>query len=1742
MPVDTRSEALAWERVTFLALLSSSVCLAQFVIPDGGLPEAKVGEVTITFTPNGAFVASRDGIQFMDGGLGFATKGHERWGEQIRGSKPPDTSLLSKPEGDREMLIFFGVLRDTHGKGVLKFQQQVSVEDEGLHFEYLLHPIEPIGLDRLGITCHSPVRRLAGKRLEFLPGFLDLPFPIDFPRADGGGYVGRAVSRRVIIARDSPYEVALSADKPFEWMVFDDREWQLSIYRVWLNFAAPRKGVPAEGLKLAFDVAFGDHTALLQDEPDDQGKQAAPEPAPLRAILSQTQPSLPTAPIRKTGVTWNPDGSLTIWDLGTRVAEVSLVADTGDEPGQTPTFQSHFAASEAEEIRDVAGTGHRGDLTFRGTLGRSASTGLLQYRQHVRQTGQGFKIQYTLAATDALVKQLKETPNSFRAGIAVFLRSDAFSDESVSSPAPSILSAASCGALRIDAVAPGAAPWTASTSHKWSSNASLLEVGDIPAWTRFCSLLYTSRLEPRSPSFLIWRLLCQETRRQIGAVARGRVEQKDPPQETLDRLNTVLDCMALYQEGCFPNVQALLQVEGLLRKGRARADLPTRRLQRLNRLLFEAAYQTEITASTNAQLHLALLPWPTAEPVRATQPAGKATDPPDALPKPKSNDSPAPEPLRALTFELDLRLVPTAQAETVAAAPPQPVRPTSSTRATRPGRNVGWAAPTTGLSSKAVLILPDDTSSRGDWQGKYGTYAYILCGRYSPRSLEGGIGWPIKHRIYTGNPSDPARKWVSSLDASRIRSTLWNPIEQNRQFSVWDDHGEVYPRGKGPDLFIDLEVPKGPFCLGLYFMESDWIQYRAYTVSIFAALSPDRHGLPTVPSHASRPDQHGLPTVPPDAPTPDQRGLLTVPPTSSHRLLARTTVHDFFDGTYKRFLVLGPQELTIKIARNDSTNATLAGLFLDRAPTLLPIPTTSKLAGDIPVPNPSDPGTSTSPESRGKPLQRVTPPAKLVDDVHVADPSASGTSTSQPPRGKPLQRVTSPSPSGRVALPPDPSTPVGSSPQTPAILNLIDSYNALRRLQTQAQADFHELVFRREALDELRDKTELSLKQNLPPADLAAALWMLWQCQEQLFAPKHTTSELLEQWTQATNETSNRQRRVALLRATADRLFALADLDASELVHDSYVEALAQSGTTAEKRAGDTVENALKDIVLQYFSLNADTRYGLRKWQQYLAHIASHCGKDEAVKRLRAAAEQTYRLAQERHTESRGSDPSGYLLPIAALRQIRTRHTQTALTADDQKLLARAAKHRLFFLWGLNDYVQEHETLLTHYPNAPGMPESYLHAIEAHLILAQQTNDYTRALELARTLSTQFPSTPEAASAQLQIISDYYLYRRKYAEAASALTELEKRDGAVQLRVRDPVARDDDENRLANPARGRLTPRTPVLRSRDAQGKPSSVRSGAGTTANGTRARQSELLSEQNRTNIAHLREQIFTHTHKKLLPVPGSRGKPLQRVTSTPAVPSPHPPTILDLLQSYESLRQHQAQSPDTFYAWSQETGAIRDLAAEAQSLLKTTPLDDARAKALWILWQCQDQLGAGQRESPAMLRQYLDEIKATCTRMRRLRLLRDVDRHLFESRNFDALDVAIDDHLDALGGSRRRFIAQAELKRFALRYYAADAWVPHGLRRWQQYLDRVLADHPKDRAAQVLRRAAQEASSAVRRKSRAQPRSGPDAHAPTILALKAIRAHYGDQALTDQDRRLLKPANIQHPTFNVQHPTDGD
>lgn len=203
--------------------------------------------------------------------------------------------------------------------------------------------------------------------------------------------------------------------------------------------------------------------------------------------------------------------------------------------------------------------------------------------------------------------------------------------------------------------------------------------------------------------------------------------------------------------------------------------------------------------------------------------------------------------------------------------------------------------------SPSVRYLGEDRSTRGDWYASYGSESFILCAQQAPNDLSGEYGGGLRVTPRTGRPEEPVRHWVSRPTDTHPAS-LYNPLSRVRRAANWDDRGEAYPRGVGPDLWLEIRVESpSEHRLALYFV-NDHHYYepgRAYTVSVF--------------------DGDG-------------------------RYQTGADVRFFLNGVYQQFAVTGPATLRVLISRNLSMNVLLSGVFLD--PLSAPAPPLPRLLAE----------------------------------------------------------------------------------------------------------------------------------------------------------------------------------------------------------------------------------------------------------------------------------------------------------------------------------------------------------------------------------------------------------------------------------------------------------------------------------------------------------------------------------------------------------------------------------------------------------------------------------------------------------------------------------------------------------------------------------------------------------------------------------------------------------------------------
>ena len=248
------------------------------------------------------------------------------------------------------------------------------------------------------------------------------------------------------------------------------------------------------------------------------------------------------------------------------------------------------------------------------------------------------------------------------------------------------------------------------------------------------------------------------------------------------------------------------------------------------------------------------------------------------------------------------------------------------------------------MAASAVTALAPDWQTGGAWVGRYGRLMYMLCGMGGSVDYGGGQKpTAFACRAYLGearNAGDGLRRWIhwawlpesqapgaapAELVAMRsplgmltpagmplwgesdVRRVLLNPVNGGRRQAEWDDHAEGYApwfARRGPNMYLDVSFPAGQFLLSLYFVNKDAQgqsanRYRDYRVTLVA--HDDRLG----------------------------RAAGWEAAFDQARPLAEARVTDFHDGVYLRFVVVGPSRLVVRIAKGDSINTILSGVFLD---------------------------------------------------------------------------------------------------------------------------------------------------------------------------------------------------------------------------------------------------------------------------------------------------------------------------------------------------------------------------------------------------------------------------------------------------------------------------------------------------------------------------------------------------------------------------------------------------------------------------------------------------------------------------------------------------------------------------------------------------------------------------------------------------------------------------------------------
>jgi hypothetical protein len=235
--------------------------------------------------------------------------------------------------------------------------------------------------------------------------------------------------------------------------------------------------------------------------------------------------------------------------------------------------------------------------------------------------------------------------------------------------------------------------------------------------------------------------------------------------------------------------------------------------------------------------------------------------------------------------------------------------------------------PLTKASVPLVVPLDDDWRTEGDWLGRYGRYLALLAAMEQPAPMgydqlypyvwgaapeDDDVSWSVGlggHHV----AGDFVRFWITRLftDDPRvleippvyldqcIRQKLTTASESRRQ-GEWDDHGEQYSTTyDGPDIYLQLTIPKGLYVLSFYDLNDG-----GHMPGHLGYRNRYRDFRLVIKNHSD----DGLDREP---------------------TLASSRVVDFWAGVYKCFAVQGPADLTVRVSRNYSLNAIFTAMMLD---------------------------------------------------------------------------------------------------------------------------------------------------------------------------------------------------------------------------------------------------------------------------------------------------------------------------------------------------------------------------------------------------------------------------------------------------------------------------------------------------------------------------------------------------------------------------------------------------------------------------------------------------------------------------------------------------------------------------------------------------------------------------------------------------------------------------------------------
>lgn len=227
----------------------------------------------------------------------------------------------------------------------------------------------------------------------------------------------------------------------------------------------------------------------------------------------------------------------------------------------------------------------------------------------------------------------------------------------------------------------------------------------------------------------------------------------------------------------------------------------------------------------------------------------------------------------------------------------------------------------------AVVALSDDWATRGAWQGRYGRYWIDLCGMVGMEDggnyLWGAGPQPIHYfsrsgvsntpregmryfisELYTDNPNSLEMPQIYMHSRVLHKYTTWKTNRRQSENNDFTDNDVAAVKNynrQDLNVYTTLNVPAGQFVLSVYTYNNDGD----------AGLTRSRDYRISVRPHSPA------------------QSIYDVSNFNRETELARGRVHDFRSGVWKRFLVRGPRQVTVEMARNYSTVTKFSAVTLD---------------------------------------------------------------------------------------------------------------------------------------------------------------------------------------------------------------------------------------------------------------------------------------------------------------------------------------------------------------------------------------------------------------------------------------------------------------------------------------------------------------------------------------------------------------------------------------------------------------------------------------------------------------------------------------------------------------------------------------------------------------------------------------------------------------------------------------------